>query len=42
MHDFLSHNAVIRRAVHITENSSGDLYISDDLACRIYRIIYNN
>jgi hypothetical protein len=39
MHDFLSHNAVIRRAVHITEDSSGDLYSLQNLSDYLQQLI---
>jgi len=40
MTGFLSPQGVIGRPVDIAENRSGDLYISDDLAGRIYRVSY--
>ena len=42
MHGFLSVKGVIGRPVDIAQDSSGDVYISDDLGGRIYRVSYNS
>jgi glucose/arabinose dehydrogenase len=42
MHGFLSPKGVIGRPVDIAEDSSGDIYISDDLAGRVYRVSYKS
>ena len=39
---FLSEKGVSGRPVDITEDQQGNLYISDDLAGRIYRVVFNS